>query len=316
MTIPKNRTKYCYSLWDLLFINGEGNVYPCGHMKTGPVGNIYKEDLSNIWNNSIKLKLLRKLTLAGRLPCIKSCNILYEEGINSTPPPKNLPLNPEHLKIQLGTSCNLRCIMCRQNHRSGHSLSESILKKRINWKPVKKIIFQGGEILFMKDAKNIYTWLTEKMGKKVDLITNGTLIDKIWSERLVNGSNWIMISVNAATAETHELINRGSSFKKVIDSIQALIKIKKMRNSPCQIIYRFTIVPENIYEIPAGIQLADSLGCDAINFGYDKQTVPDFLHLNKTSAIDIKAKIARLVRQNKLHLDIEKERLQCLGLWK
>jgi len=64
----------CLFLWRGLFIYPNGDVYPCESLKY-PVGNIYRENLSEIWNNERYL-MLRKVLRKGLLPaCARCCKL-------------------------------------------------------------------------------------------------------------------------------------------------------------------------------------------------------------------------------------------------
>ena len=247
------------------------------------------------------------------LHCFKSCNLSpafqKQESIISNPVTIK---HPSTVTILYGLICNLRCSMCRQDHQNNLMLDSDILKKNINWSYVENIELQGGEILAMKDAKNMYLWLTKQMNKKVDLITNGVLINDEWAEHLVRGSRKIRISVNAASKKTHELINKGSNYEKVINNIRKLISLKQYHNLDVKIQYKFTIVPENINEIADAIEVADNLGCSKINFGYDHM-VPSVIRENNELHEQLKNRLNQLVRSN-LKIEIEQYRLRLLGL--
>jgi sulfatase maturation enzyme AslB (radical SAM superfamily) len=150
------------------------------------------------------------------------------------------------------------------------------------------------------------------MYKKVNLITNGLFLDDEWADYLVGGSNRIVISVNAATAKTHECVNRGSDFTKVISNIRRLVDLKHKHASVASIVYKFTIVPQNVHEISGAIQLADALGCDKIQFGYDR-TMPGFLEENKDKKRLIHDELNQLMSGDNLKIEIGRHRLIRLG---
>jgi MoaA/NifB/PqqE/SkfB family radical SAM enzyme len=133
-----------------------------------------------------------------------------------------------------------------------------------------------------------------------------------WAGHFVRGSNWIQISVNAATKETHERVNKNSRFVKVIDNIGKLIRLKYQSRSNVKIIYKYTIASENINEIAEAIEFADSLGCDEIAFGYDYQ-VPFIFRENKEQREKIKNNISHIMDKN-LKIKIERNRLERLEM--
>ena len=259
----------CPWLWDSVFIDYNGDVYTCCKYNPGVIGNINKQNLKDIWTKSIKLRLFRFMAANKSLHCFYSCNVFpnkIKANCDRTPVVASYP---KRVWLLHGQFCNLECIMCDQSHKSKQGLDNHTLKANIDWKRVDDIELQGGEVLAMGNAKELYLWLTQEMGKKVNLITNGVLISDEWAEHLVKGANWIQISVNAATKKTHELVNQNSNFGRVIENIKKMIRLKSQYGVDVEIIYKYTILSENMDEIGRAVEFADALGCDTIAFGYD-----------------------------------------------
>ncbi len=246
------------------------------------------------------------------LHCFHGCTLLSDSQKASAASPVNSLQYPKKLRVLFGEFCNVDCIMCYQDHHSKVILDKEAFRKNIDFSMIEEIDFQGGEILEMKNAREMYLWLTRELHKKVNLITNGVLINDEWADHLVKGSNWIQISANAATKETHETVNRNSSFARVIDNIKKLTHLKNECRSNVKIVYKFTIVTENIHEVSDAIKLADDLGCDQIAFGFDA-SIPRFLRDDKQLKETIKNRIA-LIRSHGLKINIENKRLEQLGL--
>lgn len=307
------RNTYCYWLWDTADINEYGDVSACCYRGIGNMGNLYKHNLYDIWTKSIRLKISRWLSLNGCLDCFRWCPTLSKKEKSSTIHHQVPTEYPKMLYIRYGTFCPYNCIMCRQDHKSRIVIDNDILKKNIDWSRVDEIVLQGGEILAIENAKKFYLWLTKQINKKVNLITNGVLIDDEWADHLVKGSKWIEISVNAATEKTYQLINNNPDFIKVIDNIRRLISLKNKYSLDVKIRYHFTIIPENIHETPDAIQLADNLGCDMITYCYDR-LVPSIIKKNNELREQIKAKIQHLINNNKLKIKIRANNLEQLGL--
>lgn len=315
-SLGSRKHTYCSYLWDYATIWENGDVTTCCHYGGGTIGNINKNDLSEIWNNSSKLKMTRWLSLNGCLPCFNRCTILslkerkrIAQGYITY---QNPPEYPRTVHIQHGTLCNFNCIMCPQDHKSNIILDNEILKTNIDWSLVKRPIVQGGETLAIKSAKEFYIWLTERLGKKVLMLTNGVLINDDWANRLVINSDVIYISVNAATEKTFKSVTGSSDFAKVIANIKKLVNVKREYRSDVTINFHFTIVPENIHEITEAIFVADSIGCDCINYGFDR-SIPAFLEDNKEIYVKIKNDISTLLGKYSLRIKIEENRLGQLG---
>ncbi len=261
------------------------------------------------------LKLGAKISAKERkdLPLRTADTILEDNNSDSDVYKQDKTDYPRTLHILIGTLCPLSCIMCRQNHRLNIALNNEMLKKNIDWPRIEDITIQGGEVLAIPSAKELLIWLTEKMKKKIKLVTNGLLINREWAERLVRGSEWIEVSVNAATKQMHEFVNRGSDFEKVIRNIKMLIDLKRSYNAKTDIRYHFTIVPENVHEIAQAIKFADRLGCDLIAYSFDSPRVEIFLSQHKKMKKKIKDEISKLSNKN-LNIKVQRNQLHQLGL--
>jgi sulfatase maturation enzyme AslB (radical SAM superfamily) len=203
--------------------------------------------------------------------------------------------------------------MCNVNHRLKVVLDNETLKKNIDFLRVNDLMLHGGEILAVDSAKELYIWLAEKMKKKVNLITNGLFIDREWAERLIRNSDWIEISVNAASKETHEFINRGSKFEKVIENIKMLIDLKRRYNLNTDVRFHFTIVPENIHEIAQAIEFADRLGCGVITYSFCSPQVENLLFKRERVREKIRNELIQVLKRN-LKIKIQRVQLEFLGL--
>ena len=311
--IYKHNLTHCPYLYDSVFINSNGDVYICCHWYPGVIGNIYKNTLEEIWENSEKLRQYRFWSKNKGLFCFFRCNILTNTQKQKAPNnPKPLPY-PRRVWLLMSEFCNINCIMCGLNKNSKVFLDNETLKKNIDWRKVDEIEFQGGEILAMKSAKEMYLWLTQELNKKVNLITNGILISSKWAEYLVAGADWVQISVNAASKETHEKVNVGSNFDKVFENIKKLTELKLQTNSKIKIIYKFSIVPENIHEIADSLDKAEALGCDEIMFGYDYSVI-DLLKKDPMLKLNIRNQVTKRINKSSKVI-IETFRLKNLNLY-
>jgi MoaA/NifB/PqqE/SkfB family radical SAM enzyme len=314
-TLIINRQKtFCPILWDGLFINQHGDIFTCCHEKPGKLGNIYQQDLKTVWEKSIFLKFYRATARMNCLYCFPDCTILSPELKQTAPPTPVFLSYPKKLWLLYGEACNIRCRMCWQNHSSSIRLNNDVLKKNIDWLQIDNIELQGGEILAMKDACELYLWLTQQMKRKVNIITNGLLLNDKWADYLLKGSKKITISVNAATGKTHELVNCGSNFLKVANNIEKLVVLKHRNGLAVEIWFKYTIVPENIQEIAAAIEVAKGLGCDSISYGYSSE-IPAFFQQHEDIRQEMKNTLSRVIENNRIGIRIELGRLKQLGLF-
>jgi radical SAM protein with 4Fe4S-binding SPASM domain len=300
----------CPLLWDSIHVDSDGSVYTCCHSRPFKLGSLYTTTLEEIWAKSLSLRVARCLSRWNRLYCSYACTIVPKARKKDAPYP--LSPYPKIISILFSEFCNIDCLMCDQDHHSTKALDVQLLQTRIDWTRIEDVVFQGGEILAQPGAMDMYRWLYTTTRLKPNLITNGTLINDEWATHLVRGSTWVAISVNAATRETHERVNRRSHFDRVVANMQRLIDRKRQTDSGTMIIYKFTIVPENIMEVPEAIALADRLGCDEITFGYS-EPVPAWLAEEEVSRHQLVEEIGEAIATAK-NIRVETERLGYLGL--
>jgi radical SAM protein with 4Fe4S-binding SPASM domain len=281
--------KRCSWVHDGMVVTPNGDVYACCHHKPGIVGNINEQPLEDIFNGD-RIKEFRRQELEGTLPCVKGCTILQSKTIEDD-------IHHEYrggfqrLQIEFGERCNIRCVMCPQDHKNTLELDPEIIVRNIELpQSCVDIRFYGG------------TAITEEMAAKMAL-----------------HAKLVSFSLNAATKETHEIVNEGSRFDKVIRNIKRLAKAKKDLDGQVVIVGHMTIVEQNIHEIAQFIAKKDEFGFQVINFGFDWR-VPRLLKKDPA----LKARLTEEIRAALEHalagkppyerMRIQTERLQMLGL--
>jgi radical SAM protein with 4Fe4S-binding SPASM domain len=311
-----NKTSWCGYLITSVYINPDGNVFSCCNYSPAILGNIKNESLDDIWNGK-KIKKFRKLNNNGLLQCAKNCKILDYPPIKS--PDKNEYKKAEQpfrnlnwLFIEFGLRCNIRCIMCNQDHKDKRELDWQLLKDSIDYKNIRLVSVQGGEPLCIKNAKEYIKWISSK-GIKLQMLTNGTIMNDEMAESLMKNGNDVFISINAATPEIHEAVNKGSKWKRVMGSIEKLDEFRSVSGSG-RIIGHMTIVPENIHEIPLFINKFGNYIFDEINFCYDSQTIPTLLKEKSDFFNSLKINIEKSMCQISPKTIIDVSQLKLLNL--
>jgi MoaA/NifB/PqqE/SkfB family radical SAM enzyme len=301
-------------LWDEAYINEKGDVYSCCHARPGVIGNIHHSSLREI-HNSEQVQRFREESLAGRLGCFARCTLLKKDEIEPVAKPLNADFSElRRVKIMFGEGCNINCVMCPQNSRSRDYLDFDVLVRNVDLTHFELIELQGGEPLFIEPAKRYFDYAAAH-GKKISFLTNGILVNDEWAEKISLHSTFVYFSLNAATRETHEAINRGSHWERVIANIQRVRAARERTGSGVRILGHMTIIPENLGEIPHFIQRHAELGFDAVDFGYDLG-VP--AHLRSIRNLLLKRKLRREIRETIDRLpdpaSVETHRLELLGL--
>lgn len=163
-------------------------------------------------------------------------------------------------------ACNLSCKHCRAvpqralgpdelNTRQAFDLIDAIGKVS---KPV--MILSGGEPLFRPDIFDIASYGVES-GFRMAMATNGTLIDSHYAAKIADtGISRVAISLDGATPATHD------RFRNLEGShARALNGIRLLRDEGVSVQINSTIAKHNVDELPRMLDLALSLGADALH---------------------------------------------------
>ena len=163
-------------------------------------------------------------------------------------------------------ACNLSCKHCRAvpqrslgpdelNTRQAFDLIDAIGKVS---KPV--MVLSGGEPLYRPDIFDIAGYGVES-GFRMAMATNGTLIDERIAAKIADvGISRVAISLDGATPETHDRFrNMDGSHAK------ALRGIRLLRDEGVSVQINSTIAKHNVDELPRMLDLAMSLGADALH---------------------------------------------------
>lgn len=191
------------------------------------------------------------------------------------PDKKDFPL--EHVFIPVTERCNINCKMCiRRNPENWEAVdvTPEVLKHMLEaGSGLPSILLGGiGELLLYKNLDEVIRELKRRMPEDGSLgfTTNGILMSKHAASRLIDdGVNWICFSVDGATGSTYEGIRIGSDFDLVMKNIAGTVECKNASGrSNLWLMANFVIQGENVYEIPPFVELAASLGLNAITFSH------------------------------------------------
>jgi|CXWL01.1.fsa_nt_gi MoaA/NifB/PqqE/SkfB family radical SAM enzyme len=309
----EKKNTYCPFLWSEAFIDPKGDVFCCCHRKPSVVGNIYEEKLKDIYSNS-KMQQLRQKSIDGTLECYEGCTLIDKQKKQKLRKTAafDYASDLKKLKIEFGELCNINCIMCWQDHKSRTVLDHKKLIENVDIEPFNDVNLQGGEPLAIADVKAYYDYVASK-NKNPLIMTNGLLLKDDWVERIVRHSSYIYISLNAATAKTHEVVNKGSKWEVVLRNIKKLTEARDRYKTNLEILGHMTIVLENLKDIALFVENFKSFGVDQIDFGYDKK-VPEYLRCNPKLKLLLKKKITKVYEASRNKSSIDFKRLKMLGL--
>lgn len=177
---------------------------------------------------------------------------------------------PVFIEIHPSMLCNHKCVWCRYGH-SKDQLSieqmEDIIEKYPNVKGVR--ISGGGEPLVNSNTVDFLEYCHSK-GITVGIETNGELLTDKSIDVIARCCQYCRISLDAANADTYELLHGSKGYIKVLDSISKLRQagVKELGIS-------YLVVKENVKEMLDVIDL--NLPLDYVHFkpiiqGLDERT--------------------------------------------
>lgn len=182
---------------------------------------------------------------------------------------KGKEIFPIYVEVGLFGGCNHRCIFCAFDFlRYKPVILEKQYIKRFVYQAVRKgvkaMLYSGeGEPLMHKDAADIISH-TRKNGIEVALATNGVMLNKEISKKVLENLSWIKISLDAGTKNTYALIHGTSKedFNKVLNNLKQAVKIKKRNKYSCSIGVQSLLIPQNIKEMESLAKILKDIGVD------------------------------------------------------
>jgi MoaA/NifB/PqqE/SkfB family radical SAM enzyme len=175
---------------------------------------------------------------------------------------------PLFLAWQLTNRCSARCIACCEESGPDRAWRDELgadealrLARRIVEAGIPYVAFGGGEPLGVPHCWGLFERLTAG-GVALKIETDGSRIDERAAERLARlAVECVQISVDGASAATHERVRPGGSFGAATGAIRRLVA----RGLAPQLV--FVPTRHNIGEATAAYELAAELGCSAFVTG-------------------------------------------------
>ncbi len=173
---------------------------------------------------------------------------------------------PRLIFWEVTKGCNLRCIHCRA---TATELSSPLdLPKTNALKVIEQIsqyalpilVLSGGEPLYRADIFELARYATER-GLRVALATNGTLVTKEVARKIVDsGVRRVSISLDGSNAATHD------AFRGLPGAFDAALRgFRNLKELGMSVQINMSIARHNAHELPAVLEMAKSLGADALH---------------------------------------------------
>jgi sulfatase maturation enzyme AslB (radical SAM superfamily) len=188
-----------------------------------------------------------------------------------------LPLSSiNRLIITLSHKCNIRCTMCYQQEYT-QDLDPDIYRKQLLplYPFLKYIHVYGGEATTLKQTKEfVHLVLQHNPNVKFNMPTNGICFDDYWRTFFLQHGGFVNFSINAATQETYDIINKHGDWRKVLSNVDRVRKEKVAKKSHLKIMGSMVILEENIHEINEFIHFCGKRLLNTARFLFDITLLP------------------------------------------
>ena len=169
--------------------------------------------------------------------------------------------------VEPTVSCNLDCITCFRNEwdqplgRMQDATFASVLEGLQQMDPRPSVYFGGiGEPLFHPSTLD---WIEQAkaLGVKVELITNGTILNEKTARRLIDsGLDMLWVSLDGASEETYADVRLGAELPRILRNLRRFVKMRPANHYPKpELGIAFVAMKRNIADLPKVIRLGKSL---------------------------------------------------------
>lgn len=160
--------------------------------------------------------------------------------------------------------CQLRCRHCYMGDRleRGKIMDIEAAKRIIKFCygiGARYLTFLGGEPTLHPELSTLISFAKEVGYKQLMVDSNGLLVGRLLKLPASDLHN-ITISLDGATAESHDYIRGKGTFEKTVNAIKLLLK------NDYRVRINYTVSKSNIHEAETVLQLAESIGIHHVNF--------------------------------------------------
>jgi wyosine [tRNA(Phe)-imidazoG37] synthetase (radical SAM superfamily) len=284
--------KYCLSPFVMIEVglNGDVRLCGCGSWMPAVVGNLTESTLTEILSSELAQKIRQSIIDGTYHYCNANyCGILTNNELNDIDTvPENVKQlfadstqfeMPHWIHIQGDNVCNLSCPSCRTGiikpkaeevaHREnlGKIISENLFSQNSD----RKIVVHtsgSGEVFASPLLMNLLSSidLARFPNFKLCLQSNGLMAEKNWHRisHLESTIQHVTISIDAATADTYQVVRRGGTWKQ-LNSAMKFLQTKKHQLG-FELRTRMVVQDRNIDEIYKFYEFCKSYDVDRIEY--------------------------------------------------
>jgi len=178
----------------------------------------------------------------------------------------DLQSKPRNMMVVLSNRCNISCIMCLTSHCKWE-LPKEKLEEIIKLFPyLEKIMWQGGEVLFLPYFKDILKHALIYPNMKQSLISNFQLADEEMIELIVKNNIELTISIDGVEKNTYETIRRGAKFDRLESNLELLKTLRTQIRNKMILNMNVVVMRENYHILADFVEYAHKYKFDFVCF--------------------------------------------------
>ncbi len=161
---------------------------------------------------------------------------------------------PAHLKIELTNYCNLACPICPHNQmqREVGYMKPALFKKIIEEAAPElefAYLHHLGESLFHGQIGELIR-TGRASGAAMGLSTNATFLDERKGRALLeNGLDFLVVSIDGASAESYERARVGADFATTVENVRRFFALKESLGAATTVVVQMILTDGNHHEV-------------------------------------------------------------------
>ncbi len=299
-TEPGKRV-YCSFPWKMMLFFLEGLYAPCCHIRIKGEDIPDSVDEMNKYWNSPEMQLLRKKLVTGDIhdiPCAHCYDRMFHHDLELKGFGGNIPKYSSHnstefdayieraneaylrgdtvledppvdIGVIVSELCNVRCIMCGQDHKDNKQVRcdtsrvKSLIKD-IGWERLDRFSYVGGEAFISTDGRELQKFVCEEetKGTTIFLTTNGKVLDKNLDDLEDIENLFLVISVEGKE-EVYENIRVNAKWDNLTNNLR-LLKEKAADHPNWKISFSSLVMKSTLPYLKDIIELAQDTGADVL----------------------------------------------------
>lgn len=264
----------CGRPFNTILINKDGSCYACECSAWLPqsIGNLYRHSMSQILTSNLRKELQTSVKDKTYRYCNNDqCAYLIQNRLDNTEPDKS---DLFHIRVGIDDSCNLSCPSCRKENKfisrgKIFSMKNILIDKICDYVRERKSnrflmhVGADGDPFASLVYRRLFFRTKYLHNLRYSVLTNGLLIKKTSDKfsHVFCNLDKIGISIDATNPVTYEKIRKGAKFKKLLENLEHLAKIKMF-----DIEFHFVVQRDNFMEMEEFINFAKKFRADRVYF--------------------------------------------------